>query len=110
MTRATIFLGREGRVESYQLIVDNDYFAVEYDGSIERELFFDAVSDGFVEKLLEKNKDLELGTINGVRLNLETHRTERISKLEQELIAQLGHKIITKYAQLRPVIPASMLN
>jgi hypothetical protein len=108
--RATIFVGREGQVESYQLLIDKKYFAVDYDGSIDRELFFDVLSDGFVEKLLQENKDMALGTVNGVRINLQTYRLEKISRLEHKLIAELGHKIITKYMQIRQVTPASTLN
>ena len=107
MDRAIIFVGREGRTEHYQLLIDCDYLSSSYNGSSERELFFEDLSDNFVRRLLEENKMLEIGTFNGHRINPETGEHETVSKLEEGIIAQLGEKIKLKYISVRPAaIPA----
>lgn len=108
MDRAIIMIGREGKVESYQLLIDCNYISTSYDGSSERELFFDDLSDNFVRRLLEEShRKLVIGTFNGHRINPETGEPETVSKLEDELVAQLGEKIKAKYLRVRPAaIPA----
>lgn len=105
-----IFVGREGRTESYQLLIDCSYIPVSYEGSPEREIFFESLSKIFVRRLLEENKNLEIRTFNGLRINPETGEYERILKLDEMFVNQLGYKIINRYARVRQIIPAPSLN
>jgi len=100
MKKAFLFTGKEvtgeKTVESYQLLVGLDYIPASYDYSKERAVFYEEISDAFASRMLQEMSPLELGVVNGVRINLKTKRPERIQKLEEEHIAQLTERISVK--------------
>lgn len=110
MDRAMIFVGREGRIENYQLLIDYNCASAYYDGSCARELFYEGLSAKFVKRLLKENRVLEVAIFNGLRINTGTGGPERVSKLEDDFVAQLGEKIRIKYARVRQAIPAPSWN
>ena len=108
--RAIIFMGKLDGIEYYELLTGLRTLSTTYNGSSDREGFFEALSDRVVQRLSEHPELTEVTSGNGYRINPETHKLEKISKLEQEIVAQLNHKIVTKSMQTRPGIPGTMLN
>lgn len=115
MKKALILTGKEKTtervVESYQLLIDCSYISTFYEGSGERILFFEELSDTFVRRMLEENSPLEVGVYNGLRINTQTGCHERISKLEEELVGYLSEMISTKLKQSKVgIIPIPSRN
>ena len=99
MERAVILTGKTRGVESYQLMVDCSYISASYDGSSQRETFYEEISTAFVKRILEEAPPLELGVFNGLRINPETEHGERIPKLEEQLVAQFSESVCSKLSQ-----------
>jgi len=113
MERAIIFTGKEEtpkRIESYQLLIGCNYIYTSYDFSTERNLFFEKVSDDFARRIEEEVIPLEVGVFNGLRINPETGKNERIPKLEEELVEQLMERVSSKLMQTGRRIPVPSRN
>ncbi len=116
MDRAVIFTGKEeteqGRVESYQLMIGCKYISACYDGSDDRVLFLEEVSDNFVDMILRERHSLEVGVFNGFKINPQTERHGIIPKLEEALVSYFSERVCTKLKQSRfgMTIPASFRN
>ncbi len=113
MEKALILVGEEetpqGRIENYQLLIDCEYISAQYDGSSERTSFLDEVSDTFVSRILKQMSPLEVGIYNGLKINPQTGRNERIPKLGEELVAQLTELVTNNLMQsgIPGIIPVS---
>jgi len=120
MDKAIIFTGKEetlqGRVENYQLIIGCKYISAIYDGSSERGPFFEEVSDSFVDMVLRERHSLVVGTFNGLKINSQTGRPERIPELEEALVSYFSERVCTKLKQslresgIGTTMPASFRN
>jgi hypothetical protein len=85
-----------GRVESYQLLIDREYMTAVFDGSAGRAAFLDDVSDAFVGRLLDIQYPFVLGVYNGLRINPETNRNERIPQLEESKVDEFSVSVREK--------------
>jgi hypothetical protein len=110
MERARIFVGREGKIESYQLLADCNYLSASYDGSSDRRSFFEELSRLFIETIINVNRNLEVGTQNGWKMDLKAKKLIRISPLEEEFVAQLGEQIRKESMSKKQFMPAPSLN
>jgi hypothetical protein len=96
MERAYIFTGKVGEEETYQLLVNKRYILGSYNPRTdlqERASFYDEISTAFAKVILEEESALELGVMNGYRMNPETLKPEKIPKLEGKYVAQLGERV-----------------
>ena len=106
--------GRIDDRESYQLLVGLDYVHSNFDNTFDRAEFYDKVSDAFVKEILQKSREhpmLKLSVINGLRINSETGRNERIAPLEDALVEQFS-EIVCKKLKHAPIqtMPACIVN
>ena len=90
MEKAVLLVGQlPDNHENYQLLVGLSYVTAIYDGTNDREDFFDEVGEVFAQKLEEGESSLELVAYNGMRINMETSNNERIPEINQGLVYQL---------------------
>lgn len=102
MEKAIIMTGKINSTESYQLLVGLDYVGAEFSGSSNREEFYDELSTAFVERIFKNKSDdsvLEVGATNGLRINPETIRSEKIEPLEVNLAEQFSELVCKKLIQ-----------
>ena len=98
MEKAILLTGRiDLKQESYQLLINVNYLSYFYDGSIERKLFYNEVSDDFVQRIMaEKRTPLQVGVSNGFRINPKTGTCERLGRLEESLLSQFSKMVYEK--------------
>ena len=99
MEKMLILTGRVDNKESYQLLINCNYISGIYDNTEEREKFYDELSNAFVERILQEKLQLELGVFNGLRINPETGRNERIPRLDNLFVNQFAHLVCEKIKQ-----------
>lgn len=96
MEKALILTGKVDDNESYQLLVGCSYISGVYDHCKERDEFYDELSDTFVGRILQEGSSLELGVFNGLRINPETGKNEKIQKLEDIFVGQFSQLVCEK--------------
>jgi len=84
--KAVVLVGREKingvNIENYQLLIRQEFTTIQYHSgdSYYRE-FLDEVSREFAEKILDEDSNLEVGVLNGFKINENTD-VVRIGRLE----------------------------
>ena len=106
MDKTRILVGRKENKEIYQLLTGLDYISVVYDGVRDRELFFDDLSNGLVDKLLQQKGSYELSTFNGLVINPDTGRYEKTLKLDDNILAILRQQVFDKFTRSQMAVPA----
>lgn len=94
MERAILIVGKnpDGK-ENYQLLIGTEFQTVEFDGTMERNDFYQQVAEEFSRLIVETRKELDLGIVNGNRIVHETGKYEKISKLEDNLARQFSDTV-----------------
>ncbi len=103
------------RIEIYQLLINCNFIHTSYDGSSDRDLFFEEIGDAFTSSILERiakgGPSVVIGTVNGLWINPETKNHEPIPKLEEEYVTQVSRLINDKVMKFRKpglvLMPAS---
>lgn len=103
MERAYLFVSNESGTENYQLLIDCEYISTNYDQTVERNQFFEEISNIFAQKILEVKYPVVFGILNGHKINLQTDKLEKLPKLEEMLEKQIAELICCKLIQ-NPVI------
>lgn len=96
MERAIIFFGKENRNENYQLLIGINYFSAVYDGSIERKLFYESLSERFAAEFIKSPEWKNLVGRNGKRINVKTGKIEEVGKLEESLVKAFNDEVTLK--------------
>ncbi|MFZ5955582.1 MAG: hypothetical protein ACOYT4_04080 [Nanoarchaeota archaeon] len=110
MEKALILIGKIEENESYQLLIGLKYTSIIYYNSVERERFYEELSDIFAKKLLQEHSQLELGLINGLMINSETGNKEKIEKLEDIFANQLSQFMHRKIKQATETLSTCIQN
>lgn len=95
-----LLLGKEESenktLENYQLLIGCNYIGYKYEhnnNESQREEFYDVLSKRFAEKIIDKGSGGLMGVVNGMKINPETKKHEKIQKLERNLAEQFSEKI-----------------
>lgn len=92
-----VMVGKEKDTESYQLLINNNYISVEYNQELygEHNNFLNNVCIKFAEKISKQKSSLELGVLNGFKINEQG--VTKIERLDSKLFENL---LIKKLKQL----------
>ncbi|HLC60642.1 MAG TPA: hypothetical protein VJJ52_04380 [Candidatus Nanoarchaeia archaeon] len=104
MDRAIIIVGAEGSGETYTehygLVVGTQFVSTSYQGTREgHPQFLNNVADDFVENISAHPSPLEVGVLNGFKLD-RNHRLVRIGNPDSETIQSLSQRISQKVIDL----------
>ena len=113
MNKAIIFAGKEGlnneTEETYQLLIKETYEShnVRREDIEDRKKYFECLSKIFSNKIVNAGLNLEVGILNGKKINVESHHLINIMDIEKEYITQFSKILsreITKIAQSKAII------
>ena len=117
--KAVVLVGKEQidrvNVENYQLLIGQDYIAAKYiqrDGDYRQ--FLEDVATRFAEQILETDSNLQVGILNGFKINdsrTNGSRTTKIDRLDTRLFgAILANRISQLSTGRSAAIPAAEMN
>ncbi len=99
MKKVIVIVGREDRnglnTEHYSLLVDREFASFSYDRNTgNHSSFLDMIGNAFGEKVVSDGTPLELGILNGYRLDSRTHKLVKIDGLNQVIADYLSSQIV----------------
>ena len=101
MHKTFLFFGKQEGLESYQIIANRKYRTASFRGFSNRELFFDKVTDYFVQFLMQQQDEQRIYFFNGRRFNIGESKIQTIAELEGSLAMVFHNLVLSKYKLLR---------
>jgi hypothetical protein len=110
MNKVVILIGKEKDTKSYQLVLANKYISISYrESNGDYNEFINNVTTDFAELISKQKFSLELGVLNGFRLDEEG--VNKIEKLDSKLFESVLINKINKLSCWKNLVfPASNIN
>jgi hypothetical protein len=89
MDQTFVFATRTGSEESYQLLAGRAYCSTDYNHSVERDKFYEALGNVFAKRIIAQKAPQAVHFVNGAWFNPETAKLESRQAIEEQHADQL---------------------